>query len=307
MKKGIALLITIALVAAIAALIGIAGGIVEQSFKRISNKQFLIQSNSLLDGVIELLGQNTSDINDSMTLDIFLAMPFLFEQKSRGLSVDITFSSEATGLNLNHMLQEDNSTQERLLVIKPAYEFYLDYIFSVYNVSDKILLQSMIADTVDSDLKERTTGSEIAFENPFFSQGQIYTLAHFEQILQAYKRLTLDYSVDSVPWEQLLSFRNDAVDFNHITSEALSMLMPQLDPAVIAEMTTDRIETFESFEAMGLDSETSKTLSELGVVFFVPQVKAWINIRSDNRHLGMTFSYNFHTKKATQIEITNQN
>lgn len=307
MKKGIALLITIALVAAIAALIGIAGGIVDHSFKRITNKQFLIQSNAMLEGVIDLLGQHTSDINDSMTLDIFLMMPFVFEQKERGLNVDITFTSEAGGLNLNHMLQEDNTSQEKALIIKPAYETYLDHILTVYNVSDKILLQSMIADTVDTDLQERTTGSEIAFENPFFSQGAIYSIEHMEQILEAYKRFTLDFSVDEIPWDQLLSFRSDGVDFNHITPEMLSMLVSGLEPAVVAEMTTDRIETFESFEALGFDSETIKTMNELGVLFFVPQVKAWINIRSDNRHLGLTFSYHLQTKKATQIEITNQN
>ena len=71
---------------------------------------------------------------------------------------------------------EDNATKsdaEVELPIKQTYETYMDRILTVYNVSDKILLLSMIADTVDNDLKERTVGSEIALEEPFFAQGKI--------------------------------------------------------------------------------------------------------------------------------------
>jgi len=310
LKKGIALLITIALIAAITALIGVAGGIIDESFKRISNKQFLIQSNSLFSGFKEILKNASGDVNDSMTLDIFLSMPFVFDLKSRDISVDISFTSAAQSINPNLMLKsaENNATQNESDVpvpINESYEAYFDRILTVYNVSDKILLLSMIADTVDGDLKERITGSEIALEDPFFSQGHIYSIDHFYKILEAYKRQTLDYNVDQIPWEHLLSFTNETVDLNHIEQDTLSMLMPDMDAASLASLTTDRVDVYESFESMGMDSESAKTLQSLGVGFYSPEVKAWINIRNGEEHQGLTFLYNLQTKKARHIEITN--
>ncbi len=310
-KKGIALLITISLVAAIAALIGISAGILEHSFKRISNKKFLIQSNSFIAGMQNVLKDASSDVNDSDTLDIFLSLPFAFEQKSRNLSVDIYFTSNASALNPNNMLEKskDNNTSKKKVKENPniesSYEAYFEHILTVYNVSDKILLLSMIADSVDKDLKERTTGSELALENLSFSQGKIYSLEHFQQILDAYKRLTLDFNVDKVPWETLLSFDNVNIDFNHIESDTLSMLFPELDSTALNSFTSDRVEVFKDFGALNIDSEREKELKKMGVTFYSPQVKAWMNIYNGGNHLGVTFLYDLQTKRASNLEITN--
>jgi hypothetical protein len=309
-KKGIALLITISLVAVIASLIGISAGILDHSFKRISNKKFLIQSNSFISGLTDVLKDASSDVNDSDSLDIFLSFPFVFEQKSRDLSVDIYFTSEATGLNPNDMLEENNATRGRDKVkenenIKPSFEASFDHILTVYNVSDKILLLSMIADSVDSDLKERTTGSELALENSFFSQGRIYSIEHFNQIIDAYKHLTLDYSVDAIPWETLLSFNNKDIDFNHIESDALKAMFPELDEATLTSLTSDRVEVYKDFSLLNIDSQRKKELEKLGLTFYSPQVKAWMNIRNGDNHLGVTFLYDLKNKKATNFEIIN--
>jgi len=309
LKKGIALLITISLVAVIATLIGISAGILEHSFKRISNKQFLIQSNSLIAGMTDVLRSASSDVNDSMSLDVFLSLPFAFEQKSHDLSVDIYFTSEARSINPNNMLEAENNTTSQSKPeqrpVNPLYEAYFDRILTVYNVSDKILLLSMIADSVDSDLKERTPGSELALENPFFSQGAIYSMEHFYKILDEYKRQTLDFNVDNVPWETLLSFQNSDIDFNHIDSDTLSMLLPELDAATLASYTTDRVDTYEDFTFLNLDPERVKALQKMKILFYSPQVKAWMNIRNAENHLGVTFLYDLQTKKATHIEIIN--
>ena len=313
MKKGIALLITISLVAVIAALIGISAGILEHSFKRISNKKFLIQSNSFISGFTDVLKSASSDVNDSMSLDIFLSLPFAFEQKSRDLSVDIYFTSNASSLNPNNMLEKSSENNSSKTDKKPkenanidsSYERYFDHILTVYNVSDKILLLSMIADSVDEDLKERTTGSELALENPFFSQGHIYSIEHFKQILDAYKRLTLDFSVDTIPWETLLSFNNKSIDLNHIESDTLGILFPELDPASLASFTSDRIDIFKDFSSLNIDSQREKELKKMGVDFYSPQVKAWMNIYNGDNHLGVTFLYDLQTKRATDLEIIN--
>ncbi len=310
LKRGIALLITITLVAAIAALIGISAGILNQSFKRISNKQFLIQTNSFMSGIIDVMNEATQDVNDSMSLDIFLSLPYVIEQKSRGIEIDVTFTSEANGLNPNLMLQDVNKSEEETLSydavpIATEFERYFDRILTIYNVSDKILLLSLIADTVDEDLDERTSGSELAVENPFFSQGHIYSIEHFEQILEAYKKATLDFSVDLIPWEKLLTFRSDTIDLNHVEPEAFGALFPEMDASAIAAHTTDRIDTYEDFAALGVAGEQQAELKKLGADFYAPQVKAWMNIHSGENYAGITFLYDLESKKVSHIEITN--
>lgn len=256
-----------------------------------------------------MLNRSTSDVNDSMSLDIFLSLPFVFEQKSRDLAVDIYFTSQARSINPNDMLEHDmNATAEQIKEnqnINPLYETYLDRILTVYNVSDKILLLSLIADSVDEDLKERTTGSELALENQFFTQGKIYSLEHFHTILDEYKRQTLDFNVDAIPWETLLSFQNTGLDFNHIDVNTLSMLMPDLDETTLATLTTDRVDVYEDFSSLNIDPERVQELTKMKMGFYSPEVKAWMNIRNGTNHLAVTFSYNLETKKATHIEISN--
>ncbi len=296
--------------AVIASLIGISAGILDNSFKRISNKKFLIQANSFISGMTDVLKDASSDVNNSDSLDIFLSMPFVFEQKSRDLSIDIYFTSEATALNPNNMLEKTKSNKKDEKIkenenIKPSFESYFDQILTVYNVSDKILLLSMIADSVDSDLKERTTGSEIVLENQFFSQGKIYSIEHFKQIIDVYKRMTLDYTVDDIPWETLLSFNNNKIDFNHIEADSLKAMFPELDPATVASLTSDRVEVYEDFSVLNIDLQRQKELEKIGLSFYSSQVKAWMNIQSGDNHLGVSFLYDLKNKKATNFEIIN--
>ena len=307
-RKGIALLITIALVATITALLTVSTGILDNSFKRISNKLFLIQSNVFFKDFITILKNSTDDVNDSDSLDIFLMIPIAFASEHKDVSFDVSFVSEASKVNVNHLVSDSNSSKKREafepIPMQRAYESYLEHILSVYNVSDKILLLAMIADSVDNDLDERIPGSEIALNNPLFSQGGIYSIEHFRQILKAYTRETLDYSVYKVPWNDLLGLRNEAVDFNHINSEVLYHIAPELQE-VVPFYTTERIEVYESLDGIPLDSATKEHFDQLGVAFYSPEVRGTMNIANSDNSVEIEFSYNLKTKEVSHIEITN--
>jgi hypothetical protein len=300
LRKGVALLITVSLVATITALIGISAGILDNSFKRTSNKQFLIQSNLFFSDFITILKQNSSDINDSEMLDLFLMVPLAFENEEQDIHVDITFESEASSVNINNYISDSNKTNP---VPNENFEEYLDRILTVYNVSDKILLLSMIADTIDRDKEERTTGSELVLEDPYFSQGSIFNQEHFDTILKAYKKNTLDFTVDSIPWDRLISFRGKDIDLNHISPDALGYLVPELDPSMRQELTENRVDVYDSFAMMGIDSETSKRLKKMGVSFFSPRVKAQMNIHQADHTSRLSFSYNLSTQEVSSLEL----
>ncbi len=309
-RKGIALLITIALVATITALLTVSTGILDNSFKRISNKLFLIQSNIFFRDFIAILKNSTNDVNDSNTLDIFLMIPITFASEHKDVSFDVSFVSEASKVNVNYLVPNSDSNRSKKqeaiesIPMEPAYESYIENVLSVYNVSDKILLLAMIADSVDDDFNERIPGSEIALNDPLFSQGNIYSLEHFRQILKAYVRETLDYNVYKIPWNDLISFRNKGVDINHINSEVLYHIAPELQED-LTSYTDERIEVYESLDGIPLESATQKYFEELGVSFYSPEVRGTMNINNSDNSVEIEFSYNLKTKEVSHIEITN--
>jgi len=306
-RKGIALLITIAFVTAIAALIAVAGGVLNKGFAHASEKAFAVQSNVLLSDIYTLLRQNSKDINTSDGLDIFLSVPLFFENKERGIMADISFNSDAARVNVNKLLADRNTSRaanpDEPLRYRTAYEEYFERILTVYNVSDTILLISMIADTIDDDLTERAPGSEIALQDPDFTQGHIFNMRHFRQILDAYKKATLDYSVDDIPWDTLIGFRNDSVDFNHISPDVLRFMDPTIDEGTVAELTTERIDLFSAFTQMPLTPESSKLLQDMNVTFYSPLVVGKMNIIGDKHKVTYTFAYDLSTQKVSDFAV----
>jgi len=308
-RKGIALLITIALVATITALLTVSTGILDHSFKRISNKLLFIQSNVFFKDFVGILKQSTNEVNSSATLDIFLMIPISFAPESQEVSFDVSFVSDASTININQLLSTDVNLTELAerhepIPVKVVYESYLDHILSVYSVSDKILLLAMIADSVDDDIDERVAGSEIALKNPLFSQGTIYNLQHFQQILEAYVRETVDYSVFKIPWHELIGFENESVDFNHISKEVLYHTAPELQDN-IALYTTERIEVYDSLDTVPVEESTKKNFEELGITFYSPNVRGTMRVVSGDKTMEMAFSYNLKTKEVSHIEVTN--
>ncbi len=283
-------------------------GILNDAFKRVSNKQFMIQSDVLLSNMLTILKSASGDVNDSTTLDIFLAVPFTFDNRDFDTSATIVFESAASKPNINWLIDANATTDENdpfaPVPLNSEVETYLDHILSIYNVSDKILLVSMIADAIDIDLDARNGISEIAAENVDFTQGYIYDYHHFRQVLEAYERVTLDSSVEHIPWESLIGFTNASLDFNHITPEVLRLLVPQMTPEEIALMTTERLEVYNTLDELSFDEEDKKRLEALHVVFYDPGVEGDILIKNGERQLHVTFLYNLSSKKVSDIEIS---
>ncbi len=303
-RRGIALLITIAFITAIAALIAVAGGILKQGFDSARHKGFLIQSNVMLSNIYTLLYQNTGDIKDADTLDILLNMPLFFNTKQNGLSAGITFASDADTVNINRLLSSNPPKADGLPVpLNGDYESYLDRLLSYYNVSDPFLLISLIADTLDTDTNERVTGSEIALENPDFTQGHIYNMHQFRRILAVYERETRDFSVEKIPWDKVIGFRNDAIDFNHITPETLQFMLPDLVPSLLTKMTTARVRTYAKFEELPLSPEDLKILQAFNVTFYDPAVQVTMSLFGDKQKVSYTFVYNLSKHEASYFAI----
>ena len=305
-RRGIALLIAIAFITAIAALIAVAGGIMSRGFAETSHKAFLIQSNILLSDIQTLLQMNTKDINDSTTLDVLLSLPLFFGDKKVGLMTDLTFTSDASAVNVNLLVDETAGKSTGTydpLPLRTSYEAYFGRILQYYNVADAELLIAMIADTIDGDLYERLPGSEIALQYPDFTQGHIFNLHQFRQILAAYKLQTRDFNVDDIPWERLIGFRNGKIDFNHITADTLHFIVPDLDETALADLTTNRVTAYGEFAELQLSTEDVKRLEDMNTTFYSPLIVGHLNILGDKRKVSYTFAYDLSSQQVSQFAI----
>jgi len=303
-RRGIALLITIAFITAIAALIAVAGGILNRSFTDTSRKSSFVQGNVMLSDIQTLLRQNTKDINDSATLDILLSLPLFFGNKEAGVSTDLSFASDASAVNVNLLVEKGTGKAAGAyapLPMRAAYRTYFERVLQFYNVADTELLLAMIADAIDDDLDERLPGSEIALQAPDFTQGRIFDLHHFRQILAAYKRQTLDYSVDAIPWETLIGFRNTGIDFNHITADTLRFIAPDIDETTLADLTTNRVDLYEQTADLPLSPEDVKMLEDMNVTFYSPRIVGNLHVLGENRKVSYTFAYDLSTQQVSQF------
>lgn len=299
-RNAIALLITLALVGVITALIAVSSAILEHAYKRIHNKQLLVQSNVMFNHFMELFKSNSADVSDPFTLELFLMVPLSFQSEATGLKLEATFESAATAPNINHLIKDINQTNAEPQV---AYADYLDRILAIYDVSDRILLAALIEDTLDTDHEERVPGSEIALSDPFFIEGKIHDINHLLQVIEVYKLQTKDTQVDNIAWKKLFVFDGDKVDVNYITPESLMAVNPEFDEMQTLELTTQKTDTYESLEAFALDSEMAERFKELNIDVYAPLVRGTLTLTDGDKHIGITFLYNFETKEVSSIEF----
>lgn len=302
MRKAIALLITLAFVTAIISLVGISAALFNSAFTKVSQKQFIVQSDIFFRDIKTILKTNVGDINDSDELYFLIALPFGISDKENDIAVDIHFVSDSTKVNINKMIDANKT-------VAPVYSQALDSLMISYNVIDRAFLSALILDTIDSDREERIFGSEIALEERFFTDGAIVDMAHFKKILDYYKKVREDPSVDNIPWEKIISFNNSEIDFNYVTSEAFSFMISTrtLESLKPFSGLSQKKELYASFDELRLSVEEQETLTKFGVVFFSPHVICNTEMKVGNQQGTLSFAYNFKTKEASNLEFASFN
>ena len=296
MRKAIALLITLAFVTAIISLVGISAAIFNNAFHKVSQKQFVIQSDIFLRDIKNILKTNVGDVNDSTGLYYLLALPFGITDKENDINIDITFSSDSSKVNINK-IADTNQTLGKI---------YLDSLENAmiyYNVIDRAFLTALILDTIDKDKEERIFGSEIILEDRFFKNGPIEDMAHWKRIMDYYKKMREDPSVDKIPWEKIISFNNDKIDYNYASVDALWFMLKNKTRESLVPPKTQKKELYNSFEDLRFNAEDQEILKKFGVVFFSPNVVCKANMQIGNQTGDISFSYNLKTKEASNFEL----
>jgi len=295
-RSAIALIITLFFIMAMTLLVGISSGLSDRALKRVEKERFLIQANRISHDVVTMLNQITKDLNGSDDLDMLIDLPVLLDDEVSGMHVEITFESASSRLNINSLVDENGTIQK---------EYYnlLESVLINNQVLDPSLFLSLVADTIDSDIEERVVDSEIATLDPFYSNGEIIDMKHFNKIIQKYIQMRDDLAINQIPWSKLISTVGKNIDINHVTPELFAEIFTNFAPDEVLEYTLGRKETYNKMEDLEVDDFTKEYLQKLGISFYEPLIKCNVLLKVNEQTGIISFYYDLSGKNASEFNI----
>jgi len=213
-KKGIALFITLLIIASILSIVAVSFSYLEKAHNDAGKSSALIQGN--------LLYKNTTNIlktifpkgkADSKKLDILYTIPIMLSDKESGFSVTLQCQPLMVGVPIKWLDETftKNVPEKNRLAHK-----VLEYIYDLYEIKEPNELEQKIISEV-TGIKEYNSN----FEPRVKPNPGIASMQQFERVLLEYRLEFDDINVYKVPWEKYFVFI-DVTDKALIDGEYLS-------------------------------------------------------------------------------------
>jgi hypothetical protein len=240
-KNGIILMMTLILITVMMGIVALV--LRESSHLSGLGKRSFSQAASLaiIDDLDHLLPSLLSSLNGAEELDLAMRLPIQLASKKGDFDLNMRLSSPYTKMNINQLADSNGTLNEK-------YHAAWMRIFERYPIVDRETLLMVVLDTLDNDLTERSTKTEIKWRENDFNNGSIMSMKQFDRILQRYLTLTKDKTILSIPWENYIGFEGDKIDLNAVNPETLTLLLPGVSAEKIRQMTQYRTKTFVSKE-----------------------------------------------------------
>jgi len=290
------LLITLALIIAISALIATGLTYIDKLSTDTKKKHMALQNFVFIQNAADILAKKKKMFSSASGLEMLFLLPI--ELKAKDLSLQLSFTSTATGLNPNNLIKKER----KKLKLNPDYILLFDRILQTYDVQNKELFLALLEDTLDPDLEERIPGSEMALYNRRFAQGKIENYQKFRMLLDRYVLLTEDINIYTIPWKKLLSFYSTKIDFNYIEPDLLRYMLPYIDQQTIQRLTTAKESVFTKWKELGLPKEDIDELKKFNIAFYVPVIRGELRFREGGEATKASFVYDIDKKKVVDIE-----
>jgi len=297
-KRGIVLMMTLILITVI---MGIAALIMVNSERllRLGNSGFSQSSTQrIVNDLEQQLPSLLSAITTAEELDLAMRLPLHLESKKGDFSLKASLASPYNRLNINSLVSSNGIINISKLSI------FLK-LFTLYPIADSDIFFKLIFDTLDMDRMELSTGTEIAESQPDFINGLIANEAHFNLILSQYVMLTGDTSILSIPWNEYIGYEGEKMDFNAINAQTLSLILPNISPEKVRELTLYRTKAFISKEEVIAAEPTLASVFD--TYFFIYQSKTSydlvcdLHISQNFREEHLKFHYNLLDKKVKNV------
>ncbi|MDR1007548.1 MAG: hypothetical protein LBL65_03145 [Campylobacteraceae bacterium] len=287
-RRAIALLTTVGLILILSLLVLKSVTISQKYFTKLNEINIATQLNKSFLDILKILEENTKDINDKESLSTVIGLPIMISDENIQTFIDI--ESAASTLNINSILTQQNATNEVL------YNFLQSVLYE-YRVTNGNLFLLILLDALDKDKNQRAYMSEAALNSERFEDGGIYSREAFNFLLDYYVSKGGDAAIYKVPWEEIVGFYGDSVDFNYIKKPLLNLMEKVYNFTYIAEQGF-----ISSYEDLRLSGEATEAFRALNIGFFTPSVICTVNFSYLDEQKTFSFMYDIKTKKVSYIE-----
>lgn len=287
MRKGIALIITITLLATFSILILENLSVSQKYSSDMEELLQIYQTNKIVLDSKEILKETLKDVNDTESLEFIFQQPFPIS--SEDLSLTFLFSSEDDRININNLIKSGK--------VNEPLENILENILISYNIADSQFFLNLLLDTIDTDDKERVYASEIKNYEEYFQDGGVYNLEHFNQILDYYVKNKNDKSVYTIPWNIYIGFNGNQIDINFASLKLLSFLIPSKNIDIAFKN-----KYYENYDELNLDEEAINTLKKVDARFDTDIINIEVLYSTNKAMRTFKYIYSLKSQKFSSIK-----
>lgn len=218
-KKGMALFITLLIIASILSIVAVSFSYLEKAQDDANVASSLIQGNLLYKNTITILKRIFPKGNtDNKKLDMLYSIPLMLAEEKSGFSVNLQCQPLMVGMPIGWLDEKKTqATPEKYQLARTV----LTYILEHFEIKESDELEKLILSEV-SGIKEYSSD----FEPRITPKRGIYSKKQFGKVLLDYRMKFDDINVFKVPWEKFFVFielRNNAkIDGEYLSPELIS-------------------------------------------------------------------------------------
>ncbi|MEA3417778.1 MAG: hypothetical protein U9Q90_00085 [Campylobacterota bacterium] len=285
MRKGVVLFITLSVIAAMLALVGVIFSYLEKSKGDASYTAALIQADLLFrdtnDAIKVLLGKAGKDeeMRKTVLSTLYLA-PMTLQPKEGDMFTTIDCQPLDNGVNINWLGYENNdSAQVRFSTVQSIF----DDLVEQYALQDAALLLGMIQAEIDTE-KSVAAENQSRLEQ---KKGMI-TRSLFRKIVRDYQFRADDPAVEQIAWEKFFSFDRKEIpmDGNYLSAELIAILFGM-------ELATVKEEWFEGDDLQDFVAENGGDLSRYNKELFSEKPTERMQCRISYGYQSNTYAFGF--------------
>ena len=286
MRKGVVLFITLSVIAAMLAMVGVIFAYLEKSRANASYTAALIQADLLLsdsrDTITALLkkGGKDKEIKKTILSTLYLAPVTLQAEENEELFATLSCRPMDGGIDINWLSLENNSSA---LYMYEAAQSVFDQLVERYNVQNAALLLSRIMQALTGE-----EGSGEERQGRLEQKKGIIDLFQIKEIVRSYRFEEDDSSVEEINWESYFTFdpQSKMVDGNYISAELIASYFDiELDFVKEEWFEGDDLKIFVA----GHGGDTSKYNSKL----FSPEALERMRCRISYGYQGNVYAFGF--------------
>ena len=218
-KTGIALFITLMVIASIMSIIAVSFSYLEKAQKDAGTTSALIQANLLYGNTVEILKRffpSGSDNSEKLTL--IYSMPLVLSEDKSGFTVNLTCQALMIGVPINWLDDKQFSKVPDKSTLAKA---VLTYVSELYEIEDPNRLEEVLLKAI--------TGKSSTHEDykpRLEEQKGIVSKQQFYRILTNYALSYDDQKILTIPWDKYFSFiqvnGKNKIDGNYLSPEFIS-------------------------------------------------------------------------------------